>query len=184
MAAKVSAAADSHTEIDIRQLQGLAEQQDKEAFLPLQREELGPQLPRRVIDLTGIVDDAVGRVSRTEWVSTKGARMAATATSYGIWLTFPRAEEVFGKFGSYFGVSYGSWARVRPTPLWLVFSNPPADLRRALEPLRDRNPPELIGTGSRLSIPIELPVGKERGEVLDAVAERLLTIARLIAPER
>ena len=33
MATKASAAADSHTETDIRQLQGLAEQQDEEAFL-------------------------------------------------------------------------------------------------------------------------------------------------------
>ena len=64
MAAKVSAAADSHAEIDIRQLQGLAEQQDAEAFLPLKQEELGPQLPRRVIDLSGLVDDAVRRAER------------------------------------------------------------------------------------------------------------------------
>ncbi len=183
MAAKVSAAADSHTETDIRQLQGLAEQQDKEAFLPLRQEELGPQLARRVIDLTRIVDDAVHRVRKTEWVSVKGARMAATATSYGIWLTFPRAEKVFGKFSSYFGVSYGSWARYRDTPLWLRFSNPPADLRRRLEQLRDRNRLELIGTGRKLRIPIELPVGKERGEVLDAVEARVLEIARLITPE-
>ena len=183
MAARVSAVADSHTEIDIRQLQGLAEQQDREAFLPLRQEELGPQLPRRVIDLTGIVDDAVGRISKTEWVSTKGARMAATAKSYGIWLTFPRAVEAFGKFGSYFGVSYGHWARHRDTPLWLWIWDAPADLHRTLEPLRRGNPPELIGTGNRLGVPIELPVGKERGEVLDAVVERLLAIARLIAPE-
>ena len=184
MAAKVSAVADSHTEIDIRQLQGLAEQQDKEAFLPLQREELGPQLPRRVIDLTRIVDDAVGRVRATEWVSIKGARMASTATSYGIWLTFPRAEEAFGKFGSYFGVSYGLWARYRDSPLWLTFSNRPRHLHRTLEPLRHKDPPELIEAGNRLRIPIELPVGKERGEVLDAVVDRLLAIARLITPER
>jgi len=183
MAAKVSAAADSHTETDIRQLQGLAEQQDKGAFLPLRREELGPQLPRRVIDLTGIVDDAVGRARKTEWFSARGRKMVATASSYGIWLRFPRAEEVFGRFSSYFGVSYGRWARYRDTPLWLVFSNPPADLRRTLDPLRDRNPPELISTGNRLSVPIELPVGKERGAVLDAVVNRLLEIARLITPE-
>ncbi len=183
MAAKVSGAADSHTETDIRQLQGLAEQQDKEAFLPLRREELGPQLPRRVIDLTGIVDDTVARVRKTEWVSTKGAKMVGTAASYGIWLKFPRAEAAFGKFGSYFGVSYGHWARYRDTPLWLWFWDTPADLRRRLEQLRDRNRLELVGTGKKLHIPIELPVAKERGAVLDAVADRLLSIARLITPE-
>ena len=160
MAAKVSAAADSHAEIDIRQLQGLAEQQDKEAFLPLRREELGPQLPRRVIDLTGIVDDVVGRAEETEWVSTKGARKVATATSYGIWLTLPRAEAAFGKTSPFFGVEYGSWARYRDTPLWLNFWDPPSDLRRKLQPLRQENPPELMEIGTQLRIPIELPVGR------------------------
>lgn len=187
MAGKVSAAADLHTEIDIRQLHGLAEQQDKEAFLPLRQEELGPQLPRRVIDLTGIVDDAVGRVRKTEWVSTRRANrrrnLVATATTYGIWLTFPRAEEIFGKLRTYFGVSYGHWARHRDTPLWVWFWDAPAELRRMLDPLRDKNPPQIIGTGNRLSVPIELPVGRERGEVLDAVVARLLEIARLITPE-
>jgi len=101
MAGKVSAAADLHTEIDIRQLQGLAEQQDKEAFLPLRQEELGPQLPRRVIDLTGIVVDAVSRVKDTEWVARDG-NLIGTATSYGIWLTFARANAVFGNVSSYF----------------------------------------------------------------------------------
>ena len=183
MAAKVSAAADSHTATDIRQLQGLAVQQDKEAFLPLRREELGPQLPRRVIDLTGIVDDAVGRAEKTEWVSTQGARKVATATSYGIWLTLPRAEAAFGKTNPFFGVEYGSWARYRDAPLWLNFWSPPADLRRTLEPLKHRSPPEMMEIGNQLRIPIELPVGRERGEVLDAVVKRLLAIARLITPE-
>ncbi len=183
MAGKVSAAADAHTEIDIRQLQGLAEQQDKEAFLPLRQEELGPQLPRRVIDLTGIVDEVVGRVKKTEWVSTKGAKLVGTATSYGIWLTFPRAKAVFGKFSSYFGVDYGCWARYRDTPLWLNFWSPPSDLRRALEPLRHSDLPELVETGTKLRVPIKLPVGRERGEVLDAVEARVLAIARLLTPE-
>lgn len=183
MAAKASAVADSHTETDIRQLQGLAEQQDKEAFLPLRREELGPQLPRRVIDLTGIVRDAVGRVKTTEWVSTKGAHLVATATSFGIWWKFPRVVEAFGEFHLFFGVSYKDWARYRDTPLWLNFSDPPADLRRRLEQLRDRNGLEIVGTGKILRVPIEVQVGKERGEVLEAVVGQLLRIARMITPE-
>ena len=182
MAAKVSAAADSHTETDIRQLQGLAEQQDKEAFLPLRREELGPQLPRRVIDLTGIVDDAVGRVSKTEGV--KVGNKVGMAKGFGYWLTFtdPVSSE---KITAKFGVDYSLWARYRDTPLWLGAWKPSAALRRALTPLRDRTPPELIETGAGgLFVPIHVPVGKERGAVLDAVVERLLAIARLITPER
>ena len=54
-----------------------------------------------------------------------------------------------------------------------VASSTPPDLRRALEPLRHRNPPELIESDEDVRIPIELPVGKERGAVLDAVVARL-----------
>ena len=183
MAAKVEADADYHTKIDIRQLQGLAELQDTEAFLPLRREELGPQLPRRVDDFTGIVRDAVDRVKTTKWVSTEGRAFVGMAKAYGIWLRFSRAEKEFGELSTYFGVSYGHWARYRDTPLWLWFWNSPPDLRQRLEPLRARNPPELIRTGRKLNIPIELPVGKERDEVLDVVVARLLEIARMITPE-
>ena len=183
MAAKVEADADYHTKIDIRQLQGLAEQQDREAFLPLRREELGPQLPRRVDDFTGLVKDAVGCVKTTEWVGIEGKNFKGMAKAYGIWLRFSRAEKEFGELSTYFGVSYGHWARYRDTPLWLWFWNSPPDLRQRLEPLRDRNPPELFGTGRKLSIPIELPVGKEREEVLDVVVARILEIARMISPQ-
>ena len=183
MAAMVSAAADSHAEIDIRQLQGLAEQQDREAFLPVRHEELGPQLPRRVVNFARIVDDAVGLAKETEWVSTKGARMTATATSYGAWITLPRAEGAFGKTSLFFGVEYESWVRYRDTPLWLNFWDPPPGVRLKLEPLRHRSPPELVEIGNQLRIPIEFPVGKERSAVLGAVVTRLLAIARLITPE-
>ena len=150
MAAKVEADADYHTKIDIRQLQGLAEQQDREAFLPLRREELGPQLPRRVDDFTGLVRDAVDRVNTTKWVSTEGAAFAGMAKSYGIWLKFPCLEKKFGERSrAHFGVSYGHWARYRDTPLWLWFRNAPPELRQRLEPLRDRNPSGTETTSGR-----------------------------------
>ena len=185
MAAAVSAAADSHTETDIRQLQGLAELEDDEAFLPLKREELGPRLPRRVRDLTRLVDEVVRGAAETEWASVKGRNMVGTATSYGVWMRFTGAEAAFGKADAFFGVDYNRWARYRDAPLWLVFSgrSTPTELRRALEPLRHRDPPELIGeAGQDLKIPIKLPVGKEYKAVRDAVVTRLEEIARLVTP--
>lgn len=182
MAAKVSAAADSHAETDIRQLRGLAEQQDAEAFLPLRREELGPQLPRRVIDLSGLVDDAIGRVRETKWVSIKGARKVATATTYGIWMTFPRAKPDPGNTNQFFGVDYRLWARHGNTPLWLGL-HPSAIPRRRVQTLRQENPLGLLEASDWVNVPIELPVEKERGAVLDAVVARILEIAQLLAPD-
>ena len=45
MAAKAAHAADSHAEADLRQLQGLCEWEDGEAFLPLRAEEFGLEFP-------------------------------------------------------------------------------------------------------------------------------------------
>ena len=183
VATAVSGVADSHTETDIRQLQGLAELEDDEAFLPLRKEELGPQVPRRIRDLTRLVDDTISRVVKTEWASTKGSRMVGTARSYGVWMTFSRAQAAVQEAVAFFGVEYTLWARYRDTPLWLVFSANSAspELRQALEPLRHADPPGLIGdAGGDMNIPIELPTWKEYSAVCDAVVARLERIARQI----
>ena len=180
MATAVSGMADSHTETDIRQLQGLAELEDDEAFLPLRREELGPQLPRRIHDLTRLVDDAISRAVETEWASVEGAKKTATARSYGIWMTFSQANA-----SAFFGIDYASWARYRDTPLWIKFyqNYTSPELYRALEPLRRTDPPELIGpAGGDMNIPIEVPTGKEYNAVCNGVVARLEEIARLIGP--
>ena len=183
MAAEAAAAADSHTETDIRQLQGLAEQEDAEAFLPLKQEELGPQLPRRVLDLIRLVDDVIDCAAETEWASTERRPRTAKAATYGVWMRFSRAEKIFKHADGLFGIDYEEWARCRDTPLWLKFGQTYAapEVLRALECLRRKNPPELFGEAGRdVKIPIELPVGKEYNAVRTAVVERLEEIARLI----
>lgn len=183
LATAASGMADSHTETDIRQLQGLAELEDDEAFLPLRREDLGPQVPRRIHDLTRLVDDAINRAVETDWASVEQRRMIATSTRYGKWLRFTQAETVFETADAFFGIDHALWAHHRDTPLWLVFSAGSASpgLRQTLEPLRRADPPGLIGeAGGDMNIPIELPTGKEYGAVCDAVVARLEEIARLI----
>ncbi len=183
MATAASGVADSHTETDIRQLQGLAELEDDEVFLPLGREEIGPQVPRRIRDLTRLVEDAISRAAETEWASIKGSRFVGTAMSYGIWMTFPQAQAAIQNAVAFFGVEYTLWAQYRDTPLWLKFSGSSAspELRQALEPLRHADPPGLIGdAGEDMNIPIALPIGQEYSAVCDAVVARLEEIAQQI----
>ena len=63
MAAGASAAGDSRKEADIAQLRGLAVREDSEAFLPLRAEELGPDVPRRLMGLKRLVDHATDRIN-------------------------------------------------------------------------------------------------------------------------
>lgn len=183
LATAASGMADSHTETDIRQLQGLAELEDDEAFLPLRREDLGPQVPRRIGDLTRLVEDTGIRAGKTDWASIKGSKFTGTSRSYGIGITFSQARAALQGPVAFFGVQYRLWARYRDTPLWLVFSAGSAspELRQSLEPLRRADPPGLIGdAGGDMNIPVALPVGKEYGAVCDAVVDRLEEIARLM----
>ncbi len=169
------AAADSHTKRNIAQLQGLAVREDDDAFLPLRRDELGPDFPRRMRGLRRLIKDATDRARTKGFVTMKGLQVASQPQGYGRFIRLAdRAEP-------WFGISVDDWAQHEVTPLWLRFLSNETS-RKALEPLRRSNPPELFVVGSRrLVVPVELPLGVEYDEVLDAVVERLREIANLFS---
>ena len=74
MDSQASTARESHTECDIRQLRGLAEQMDEEAFLPLRPEELSPEFPRRLTNLRKLVDDVIKCLKEREFGISRGAK--------------------------------------------------------------------------------------------------------------
>ena len=171
MAAAAAAAADSHTETDIRQLHGLCEREDGEAFLPLRSEEFGLEFPRRMLGLRQLVDDATKRGILAGFIDVKGLKVTPQSWGYGRFVRIARAQP---KAEPWFGIHFGLWARIRPTPLWLKFTH----RHRALEPLRRADPPELFDD---MFVPIDLPVGREYESVRDAVVERLEKIATAIS---
>ena len=59
MESRASTAGESHTECNIQQLRGLAQQVNEDAFLPLRPEELGPEFPRRLKSLYRLVNDVI-----------------------------------------------------------------------------------------------------------------------------
>ena len=178
MAAAASAAADSHTETDIRQLQGLAVREDTDAFLPLRPEELGPEFPRRMLRLRELVDDATERGVQAGWVDR--SRVQVQDWGYGRYLGLG-GEDVW------FGIDFDDWARHRDTPLWLWFSTEKVDVEkvgRALESPRRQSPPEVFPSDWGPVVPIELPVGVEYEAVRDAVVTRLAEIAAMLSEAR
>ena len=164
MAAKAAAASDSRTETDIGQLQGLAEQEDDEAFLPLRQEDLAPAFPRRMRSLRRLVDDATEKAVEGRLLDVTGLKVAPRHWGYGRYVRI--AGEVV-----WFGVHFKRWAHTRTTPLWLIFQTG----RSALEPLRQADPQELFNDQY---VPIYLPVEKEYDAVVDAVVKRLAAVVR------
>ena len=169
MANQTSAAGESSAQIDIRQLQGLTERMDEEAFLPIQSTELAPEFPRRMLGLRSLIDAATRRGRRDGWISTQGLAVAAQQTGYGRYITLFDA-------GAWFGYRFELWAERRETPLWLDFRNYGAikrpEIRRKLN----------LSQEDRF-VPIHLPVGVEYDAVLDAVVEQLKSIGQRINPD-
>lgn len=137
MASRASTAGESHVECNIQQLRGLAQQMDEDAFLPLRRDELGPEFPRRVLHLQRLIEDATSRLRDAGVVDTARRNVAARAQDYGRYMRLGGVEV-------WFGVRFDLWAQHRDVPLWLYFYENPAETRHRLESLRQGDPTRVI----------------------------------------
>ena len=168
MANQSSEAGDSSAQIDIRQLQGLTERMDEEAFLPIQAAELAPAFPRRMLGLRTLVDDATQRGVSEGWINNSGLRMTPLPTGYGRYMRL-------GGSTVWFGISFDLWAGSSDTPLWLDHrpvnnhAVPLGQLRRILG----------MSHGEEY-VPIPLSVGVVYQAVLDGVVDELQRLGREI----
>ena len=67
-------AEDEQARSDLRQLQGLAEQQDSDEFLPLRAHQLSSEVPRLILNLDRLVDDVSSRIFTTGLAERAGDR--------------------------------------------------------------------------------------------------------------
>ena len=184
MASNASATGDSHTETDIRQLLGLTQRMDEEAFLPIRAEELGPAFPRRMLGLPSVIEAATGRGREEGWIDTNRLSIRATADSWGRYMRLGKDECA----AALFGFSFRFWAKHGDTPLRIRLGGEwdntmkHQELRRRLEPLRSEDPPGAIYEGDYISIPVHLPVGVEETAVIAAVVAQLERVSRMIDP--
>ena len=176
MATQAAAASEWRAEKDIEQLRGLADQQDDEAFLPLRQEELGREFPRRMRGLKRLINEAINCAIDAKFASKEGRKVTSQESGYGEYVRLTAQAR------PWLGCDFNSWALYWDTPLWLWFwRGDLAQVRRALEPLRQRKPSEIFDIPRHgVGIPVELPVGVEYAEVRDAVVKRLKEVADLI----
>ncbi len=179
MAVQAAAAADSHTECDIRQLRGLAEQMDDETLVEGLKGELGPEFSRRVPSQR-LIKDAALRLHADGLVVTAGQNFGSWPGGFGQYMKLAGTD-----IWVWFGVNKDFWARHCDTPLWIHLQKKWLhekldEIRHRLEPLRQKDPPELFEVKDDLAVPIDLPEGVEYDAVLDAVVARLAEVARLI----
>ncbi len=166
----LSDADDVHALADLRQLEGLCEQMDSTAFLPLRSEELTGTLGRRVEDFCALADDlAQGLVASGE-ADAKGLRATGGMGYYGRYL------RLHG-YGAFLHFNAKLWARHGQSPLWLTmgFKDSPvkADWFRSVVP-------SLVEDGIYCRIPLHVPMQCEREAVLAALSTDVRAVARAI----
>ena len=162
-------ASDDGVKSDIRQLRGLAHEQDAQVFLPIHAEDMSPDHGRRVRWYNQLVDDAVdSRGVPEKWMNIEG--LAATAQRYG-YGRYLRFSGVDGDF--WFGVNHERWAGSGDTPLWLrVLDRTGVNMDEIGRELKVRVQDEWI--------PVHLRTGVEYAEVLDDVVSQLKVIAKIV----
>ena len=171
-------AAETANAADVRQLQGLCNRMDEEAFLPLRAEDLGLEWPRRIMQLNSIVDDATQSAVERGFASTKGLIVTSKPCGYGRYLAL-------NGVGAWLGISFAWWAELQATPLWLdvygrTFKNA-LSLRDNFGDFEHQTPPRLfVSDENRLLIPLRLPMGAVRDEVLKSVVDQLRTVAERV----
>lgn len=164
---------DPQTASDIRQLRGLAAQQDENAFQPIHPEEFGLALPRRIRGLNSLIDSAIETGRAQGWITTKGLIATPQREGYGRYFGFVSVP------GSLFlGVNYRLWTTEADTPLWLrIGDKVPIDA----EMLSSKLPPSAQRKASSVShVPIRLRTGVEYEDVLSDVLGQIRDIKDII----
>lgn len=176
--AALEAAGEAALASDAAQLQGLCERMDEEAFLPLRSEELTGDLPRRIIQFNRLVDDLYNLLASDGIADGRRLRSAAGSGWYG------RYFRIHG-VPCLLHVNAWRWGRDGFTPLWLRVLgrdwHPSPEVGRALAGLQAGSGLTVLAAPEGHEIPLLLPVGVERDEIVRELRDWFRTIVGALA---
>lgn len=164
---------------DVTQLSGLCSKMDGESFLPLSNDDLAPNLGRRIRQFAELIEDAVRILIEEHGDDAKHVTSSGRRVSYGVFFT------IYG-YGMFLCFHPKNWSQNAETPIWVNVkladrpSNWPVSrkVNEALQAAFAGTPKEVfIGEGDVPWIPIHLPVGCERSEVLESIVEQVKEVA-------
>ncbi|MCZ0939674.1 MAG: hypothetical protein OXJ55_13615 [Caldilineaceae bacterium] len=166
MERQADAAGETGAKADIKQLRGLTNRMDGDAYLPLQKEDLKSEPAKYMLDAAQLVDDATDHAKRNGWANTEGLKATPQGRGYGRFVDIGGVE-------TWFGIHLKGWAHHVDTPLWLSYHrNYHVHLRRA-EVTKD-----CFEIEGRFCIPIQMPDAEEYHEVLNSVVNALGRFAK------
>ena len=138
MKAHINANEETSVMCDIRQLQGLCDQMDAEAFPPLRLDELNSEFPKRILSLDRLIEDAVTRAENDGFINRYKVSTWNDGHTGNKNIVISRNIGLGGKEGGiYLGISFKHWAKHPVRPLWLLLIyDSPRDVPPALKKTR------------------------------------------------
>ncbi len=174
-------AGDLTTRDDLRQLKGLCDKIDTEAFIPLRSEELTPYMAKRYMDFVQLVDELARLGKERGWFNTRGLRAAGNRMGYSQYLHF-------GNIQIALSFSPPFWFSLANTPLWMQiygeeWNNPDETkkMKVLLNPLKQHHPPRLFDLPSQPAlVPLFLTPETEKEKLLKNLMEQIERTGQLI----
>lgn len=161
---------------DITQLIGLTERMDADAILPIKPEELSGNIPNRIQQFSGLIDEMGNVAVSRGYESPKGS-------SHFNWKS---RNLLINSYEFWFYLDIGLWAYFGTTPFWLNFGREESinvDIREKLSTLKNENPPRLqIDMLNRWVVPLYPECGVEKDKIVDSMLDQIEEVANLIAP--
>jgi len=173
---------DTDTLSDILQLQGLCNRIDENAFLPLRSEELTSNIGKRIMQYGNLIDEIKNKLieeniikSNTTSGSTANDYVRYTYTKMGEYQLNIRLNAIF-------------WSKYRETPLWLGIkratkpsSSFSPEAKKKLSVLEFEEPTRLFQDGDELLVPLFLPTGVEKSDILKFLLKQIQEVTDILA---
>ncbi len=171
---------------DIQQLDGLCSRMDSEAFLPIQSTELSSGHGLRYLHYHQIVDEVVEKLVHERVVNLQGLK---ASPAWGKYTRYMKKGED-GQTESYaLAMQFHgpNWSKIRETPIWLrlweIIDDKWLDsssLRNQLHSLKLLNPPKVIEIDDRVLVPLHIPIGKEKDDVVFSLFNQVVDVVNLL----
>jgi hypothetical protein len=170
---------------DLLQLQGLCDQMDTEAFLPLQSHEISPNIGKRNAEFGDLIDEIIAKGVNRKWFSTNDGKLRPSTgpNHYGRYF-------MVGPFMCDLLFNNHYWATLQNTPFWLEIygkvwnkSEEKNKVRKALSELEMQYPRKMFidsDYGVPL-IPLKVEFGVEKDKVIDSIIEQTKGIIDLLS---
>lgn len=173
---------DRETMSDIKQLQGLCDRMDENAFLPVRSDELTSDTGRRILQYCNLVDEITDSLVTLGIASVKGLKSTAWEGAYGRYMYIRRHACLLH-------VNCHMWNEYMSTPIWFQIWKVGRDkewsfaseAKTKLTKLEMEEPSRLIQIKNELFVPLFIPVGNEKSQAVESLVAQVREVTNVLA---